>query len=59
MPFLDLRQQATRRTPDEMVRHLESFELDLRFSAGIWFFSPSDSRFHGKYKQDLDLEQRF
>ncbi len=59
MPLVDLRGQSTVRTPDEMVRHLTSFELDLKFSAGIWFFSPFDSRFHSKYKPDLDLEQRF
>ena len=58
MPLLDLRDQAVRRSPDDLVRHLEAFELELKFSAGIWFFSPADSRFHGKYKADLDLEQR-
>ncbi len=58
MPLTDLRDQATRRSPDDLVRHLTDFELDLKFSAGVWFFSPPDSRFHGKYKQDLDLEQR-
>lgn len=58
MPLVDLRDQAVRRAPDDLVRHLESFELDLKFSAGVWFFSPPDSRFHAKYKPDLDLEQR-
>ncbi|MEM7583747.1 MAG: TIM barrel protein [Acidobacteriota bacterium] len=58
MPLQDLRSQATRRSPEELVQHLDRFELDLKFSAGIWFFSPADSRFHGKYKPDLDLEQR-
>jgi xylose isomerase len=58
MPFIDLRKQATRRTADELVAHLNAFELELKFSAGIWYFSPFDSRFHGKYKPDLDLEQR-
>lgn len=58
MLLSDLRPQATRRTPDELVRHLESFELDLKFSAGIWFLSPADSRFHGKYKKDLPIEAR-
>jgi len=41
-----------------MLAHLKSFELDLRFSAGIWYFSPSNSRFHDKYKPDLNIEQR-
>jgi xylose isomerase len=58
MPLLDLRPQAVSRSPEDLVRHLESFELKLEFSAGIWFFSPADSRFHGRYKPDLDLEQR-
>ena len=40
MPLPDLRSQAVRRTPVELLDHLTSFELDLRFSAGIWFFSP-------------------
>ena len=58
MPLIDLRAQAASRSPEDLVRHLESFELELKFSAGIWFFSPPDSRFHGKYKPDLDLDQR-
>ena len=41
MPLLDLRPQAVRRTPEQLVEHLKSFNLDLKFSAGIWFFSPS------------------
>jgi xylose isomerase len=59
MAIVDLRFQAARRTPAETLAHLESFELDLRFTAGIWFFSPMDSRFHAKYKPDLSLEERF
>lgn len=59
MPLSDLRPQATPRDPDALVRHLEAFELDLRFTAGIWFFSPPDSRFHGRYKPEVPLEERF
>ena len=59
MALADLRPQAIRRSPEEMLSHLSNFELDLRFTAGIWFMSPMDSRFHAKYKQDLTLEQRF
>lgn len=59
MPLSDLRPQATPRDPDALVRHLESFELDLRFTAGIWFFSPPDSRFHGRYKPEVPLDERF
>jgi xylose isomerase len=59
MPLIDLRGQAERRSPEDLIKHLEAFEMNLRFTAGIWFFSPSDSRFHGRYKQDVPLEQRF
>ena len=58
MPLLDLRAQSTRRDSAGLVKHLRSFSLDLRFSAGIWFFSPAQSRFHDKYSPDLSIEQR-
>ena len=58
MPIADLRPQAALRSPDEMVAHLNAIELDLQFTAGIWFFSPSDSRFHGRYKANIPLEAR-
>ena len=58
MALTDLRGQAARRSPDELIDHMNSFELDLQFTAGIWFFSPAESRFHAKYKEDLPLEER-
>jgi len=58
MPLADLRSQATLRRPEEMVAHLSEFELELQFTAGIWFFSPFDSRFHGFYKEKINLEER-
>jgi xylose isomerase len=58
MPLPDLRPQAQSRSPDELVDHLDRFSLDLEFTAGIWFFTPMDSRFHDRYKEDLSIEQR-
>ncbi len=58
MALPDLRSQSARRTQQEMLVHLNAFELDLRFSAGIWYFSPPFSRFHAKYKPDLEIEPR-
>lgn len=58
MGMIDLRSQALRRTPDDLLRHLRTFELELKFSAGIWYFSPPFSRFHAKYQPDLTIEQR-
>jgi xylose isomerase len=58
MALRDLRQQATRRSPDELLAHLSSFNLELKFSAGIWFFSPPNSRFHDRYGRALEIEAR-
>ncbi len=58
MPFADLRPQATRRTPEQLLAHLREFSLEPKFSAGIWYFSPPDSRFHAKYGRDLSIDER-
>jgi xylose isomerase len=58
MPLQDLRSQAIRRTPDELVAHLNRFELDLRFSAGIWYFAPAGGRFHDRYTAAQSIEAR-
>jgi xylose isomerase len=58
MALIDLREQARRRTPEELVKHLNSFELDLKFSAGVWFFAPGGGRFHDRYTPDKSIEER-
>jgi xylose isomerase len=54
----DLRPQATRWTPDELVDQLNRFELKLRFSAGIWYFAPGGGRFHDRYTPDQSIAAR-
>ncbi|MGI5817149.1 MAG: TIM barrel protein [Armatimonadota bacterium] len=58
MPIRDLSGQKVRRSGEELVRHLESFELDLKFTAGVWFFAPGGGRFHERYVPDLPMEGR-
>ena len=58
MALPDLRNQAIRRTPAQTIDHLQCFDLDLKFSAGIWYLSPAGSRFHDTYKGDLSIEAR-
>jgi len=58
MALVDIREQAKRRTPEELVEHLNSFELDLKFSAGIWYFAPGGGRFHDRYVPDQSIEAR-
>lgn len=56
--LVDLRPQSARRTADDLIAHMRSFTLDLKFSAGIWFFTPSASRFHAPYSDPKSIEQR-
>jgi xylose isomerase len=58
MGLVDLRSQTTKRTPDEMLEHLKTFELDLKFSAGIWFFAKGSIRFHDAYGPPLTIAER-
>jgi xylose isomerase len=58
MAMQDLRPQATRWTPDELVDQLNRFELKLRFSAGIWYFAPGGGRFHDRYTPDQSIAAR-
>ncbi|MCD6350966.1 MAG: TIM barrel protein [Armatimonadetes bacterium] len=57
MPFVDHRGQKTVRTGQELVDHLKSFSLDLKFSAGVWFFAPGGGRFHDRYCEPMTMEQ--
>jgi xylose isomerase len=58
MPVQDLRPQAKRQTPEELVEHLNAFDLKLRFSAGIWYFAPGAGRFHDRYTPAQSIEAR-
>lgn len=57
MGLIDLRQQSKRRTPEELLEHLRSFHLELKFSAGVWFFSPAGGRFHDRYIPPMSMEE--
>jgi xylose isomerase len=37
---------------------MRSFQLDLKFSGGVWFFSPGGGRFHDRYSPALDIPAR-
>ncbi len=58
MGIQDLSAQKVRRTGDDLVKHLESFELDLKFTAGVWFFAPGGGRFHDRYVPDMTMEEK-
>lgn len=58
MALVDLRDQAKVRNPDELLKHLQTFNLELKFSAGVWYFAPSGGRWHERYVPDMPMEQR-
>jgi xylose isomerase len=58
MALSDLRTQAVRRTPEELIQHLNTFQLQPKFSAGVWYFSPPRSRFHEEYQPNRSVEER-
>ncbi|MFH1380123.1 MAG: TIM barrel protein [bacterium] len=37
---------------------MQSFKLDLKFSVGIWYFTPSGGRFHDSYVQPKSIKDR-
>jgi xylose isomerase len=56
--LIDLRYQKERRSPEELLRHLGSFNLEIKPSVGIWYFGASASRFHETYGESFTIEQR-
>lgn len=38
MALTELRHQAVRRSPEELIERMKSFKLAPKFSVGIWFF---------------------
>ena len=58
MGLVDLRSQATRRTPEALLEHMKTFELNLKFSAGVWFFAKGGIRFHEAYGPPLTIAER-
>ena len=58
MPLIDHRNQASRHTPEELLAHMHAFEVDLKFSAGIWYFRPGGGRFQDRYVPEASIEER-
>jgi xylose isomerase len=58
MALVDLRYQKVRRTPEELLEHLKSFNLDLKMSVGIWYFTPGGGRFHEAYVDPKTVPER-
>ena len=56
LPMIDLRKQKKYRVREEMLQHLEKFQLIPKFSAGVWYFFPGGGRFHERYVPQGTME---
>ena len=59
MPYrlTDLRGQRLARDPEQMISNLQE-DFSLRFSVGIWYFTPGGGRFHDRFVPEASLEER-
>jgi xylose isomerase len=53
----DLRDQCLARDPEQMLRNLGG-DLELKFSVGIWYFTPGGGRFHERFVPEASIEER-
>lgn len=57
-PITDTSYQKKRLTKEELIRHMNTFSLDLKISVGIWFFTPSGGRFHEAYVSSKSIAEK-
>ncbi|MHA1265912.1 MAG: sugar phosphate isomerase/epimerase family protein [Candidatus Helarchaeota archaeon] len=56
--LIDLRYQMRTYSPEELLKHLETFHLTPKFSVGIWYFTPGGGRFHERYVPEKSISER-
>lgn len=54
----DLSYQEKIKNREELINHMKTFRLDLKFSVGIWYFTPSGGRFHERYVKEKSIKER-
>lgn len=54
----DTSYQKKRFDREELLKHMNSFNLDLKISVGIWYFAPAGGRFHEAYVPSKTIEER-
>lgn len=54
----DLRYQTKFRNRDELIKHMNSFNLEPKISVGIWYFTPGGNRFHEPVVEQKTVEER-
>ncbi|MHB8278070.1 MAG: xylose isomerase, partial [Candidatus Humimicrobiaceae bacterium] len=57
-PIVDTSYQKKKFSKEELLRHMQSFSLDIKLSVGIWYFTPSGGRFHEAYISGKTIAER-
>ena len=55
---IDMSYQKKRPSREDLLKHLNSFSLDLKISVGIWYFAPGGGRFHENYIEPKNISER-
>ena len=50
--------QSQRKSKEEIIKHLNTYNLDIKISVGIWYFTPGAGRFHEAYVDNKDIPDR-
>jgi len=56
--FLDCRNQKISRDKQDLIDHMNKFELKLNTSVGIWYFNPGGGRFHERYVKEKTIAEK-
>lgn len=56
--IIDTSYQKKRRSKEELIQHLNTFNLDIKISVGIWYFAPAGGRFHEAYVPNKSISER-
>lgn len=58
LPIIDTSYQRKRLSKEDLIMHMKSFNLDLKISVGIWYFTPGGGRFHEAYIPNKTIAER-
>lgn len=50
--------QSEEHTKEKIIENLKNFNLDIKTSVGIWYFTPGGGRFHDAYIKSKDIPER-
>jgi len=56
--IINTKYQKIRRDKDELIEHMSTFNLKIRPSVGIWYFTPGGGRFHDSFVSPKDIPEK-